>query len=411
MEKNYVDEEKKEVDIKEFMKECPEIAEFIMLKGLSNKMDDFLFFIRRNKIVRTEGIDDNINEDGMKDENFEKELLQVERVKQCISAINEFEKKFYSGTRLYPIIDTIKCFIDQPDMLKKIKDMDYKKFIELTSEMNGTFLKIEDIKWSELSEEDKNNYQEIISMITPSCSGVEYVIANPRQVDFVYDRNGISINTTNIELNNKTKNEIFENLNIDQILSEKYMITNPFSKMLAKRKIDPAILAAIDIHKDMTNPYIELFKKMTSATITMPEDYVADTNKQEVVETYLETIFGKSLQSENGLKLNIKYDLNGMEDKNVKRYAKYVKKSPNVEIEGLDERSFLDKMKERLFAKKLPRLDETEFEEIKPEYNNEFEKIKFNVDDIKSFDENGKNEDNKNSKFGNELDNNSDNMR
>ena len=227
---SFADEKNKIVDTEEIKRNYPDVAEVMMFEGI---MDNFFETL------------DKIKEKSIDNIDYSEE---VDHFNELLSVI---EKHLYvikiGKTSILPILSSMSDTVNRENLGEVLSSMSYLQYRDLMYEIKGNINNARVVKLEELSDEDRDVYNSIrIAMIAP-CSTPDYYFPDT-ELKVEISGDGININDSfiNVDYNaaQSRRRDILKEFDVDNILKELGM-TNPIQRMLAKRKVDPAVLIAI----------------------------------------------------------------------------------------------------------------------------------------------------------------------
>ena len=331
---SFADEKNKIIDIEELKRNYPEVAEFMMFEGI---MDAFFEALDKVRNKASENVD------------YSKEVASFN---DLLRGIEDYVYVTKVGkTSIFPVLGSMKDTINRENLGEVLSGMSYLDYRDKMYEIKKSIKAVRNVKEEELSDEDVDVYRSIrIAMIAP-CSTPDYYFPDT-ELKVGISGDGININDSfiNVDYNaaQSQRREILKEFDVDNILKELGM-TNPIQRMLAKRKIDPAVLIAIK-ESDFKCDSLNLFKK--SIELNYSDDINVDEIRTNTVKQYVAAVTGNELEVDGKNAFYVEYDVRNVSNPTMKRYARRTESIKNMLAIG-DTRSVFEMLKDKIFGKKI----------------------------------------------------------
>lgn len=331
---SFVDEEKKVIKPDIIVRDYPRIAQIMMYEGLSKKFFSTLSNVRWNAGENKDYSDD------------------IKEFKEYLKAMEDFEMNTYKNSNLLPIIDAMSNLINRENVGEILNSMSNNDYFNLTQDIKAKVYDVRDMKKGQLTEEERTIFSYIDNGLISACTEPIYHLPL-NEVDIVFDKNGIKVNGRESEVSPKKayvqRRGIFKELDIDKILQDEFGMESPIQRMLVKRKLDPAILAAIKV-SNIGNPRLTLFKAGYRSFTKMSDDNIAI--KEQLIHKYMSMVLDKPLKDDNESEVSIEYNVNQMKNAETKRHARNAKGKKGFYVYG-DVRTRFETLRDKIFGKKL----------------------------------------------------------
>lgn len=328
------------IDVDSLLSDYPEVAEMYMFRGL----EQYFFNI-------IEGVRRQADGDETDQKDYSKEIEEFNRL---VEKVDEFEASFKGGGKLFSVVGLMSSAINKENLSDVLKRMNLMEYYRFTGEIRKNFWEFKNNLYNGLSNEDRLVDSIIVSRLDPPCSKPTHKLPDFR-LDIDFSENGVLVNGKKVseefsDIYGK-RNELFEKLDIDKVLKEKMGITNPIQVLLAKRKIDPAVLYAIS-EVDTVSPVLQILNGRFSRI----QKGVSEEAKTEALYKYMSSVLGKEVEDNGENKVSVVYNANGIDDVNFKRYARRAKGKKGFLVIG-DVRSKLQLLRDKIFGTKLDKAE------------------------------------------------------
>lgn len=330
----FADVKNKRIDIEKLRMEYPDVAELMMINGITTE-----FFEVIKKIKNKHSNKEDYSED-------------VAHFNELLKTLESYTNIVIPGkTSIFPILSAMDNMINRENLGEALNSMNFFQYDGVMREIRRNVRDAEEVKYRELSDEDKDLYHMIRGALIAACSAPEYSLPET-ELKVEIGENGIKINNSllNVDYNaaQAQRRELLKEFNVDDVLKELGM-TNPIQRMLAKRKIDPAVLLAIK-ETDFKGPTLELLKKSIGGSYL--SNIKTDELREKTVKQYVSTVLGKEIETDGKTSFSVEYDVREVNNSTMKKYARRAKDTKKIYVQG-DTRSPLEVLRDKIFGEKI----------------------------------------------------------